>query len=145
MILLGITGGTGCGKTTALETIRDLGGLCLDCDEIYHDLLKSDPELLSSIGNRFPGTVKGGGLDRKALGARVFGDPDALRDLNALTHPAVRRKIQEILEQKRPTLAAIDAIGLFESGLAALCTATVAVTAPEERRAERLMAREGIS
>ena len=145
MILLGITGGTGCGKTTALEAIRDLGGLTLDCDEIYHDLLKHDPKLLASIEDRFPGTVKEGVLDRKALGARVFGDPAALRDLNGLTHPAVRRRIQEILEKEQPDLAAIDAIGLFESGLADLCTATVAVTAPEDRRAERLVAREGIS
>ena len=144
MITIGITGGTGCGKTTALEVIRELGGIVLDCDAIYHDLLKTDATLLNAIEDRFPGTVTDGSLDRKKLGAIVFSDEKALRDLNRITHSAVKKKVMELLAAQ-PRLAAIDAIALFESGLASLCDVTVAVTAPEEVRIARLMARDGIS
>ncbi len=142
-MILGITGGTGCGKTTLLSLIREQGGLVLDCDEIYHGLLASDPALLASLAQRFPGTVTGGTLDRKKLGAIVFADKQALADLNKLTHSAVRAEVERRLEEA-PKLAAIDAIALFESGLDSLCDVTVAVTAPLESRVQRLMARDGI-
>ena len=143
-MILGITGGTGCGKTTLLEEIRKLGGTVLDCDAIYHGLLISDKAMLSAIESRFPGVVEGGSLNRKKLGAIVFSDPQALLDLNAITHSAVKQEVLRQLEAK-PALAAIDAIGLFEGGLAELCDVTVAVTAPEEMRIQRLVKRDGIS
>lgn len=143
-MILGITGGTGCGKTTLLKEIQKLGGLVLDCDAIYHELLLSDREMLSSIKARFPGVVENGSLNRKKLGAIVFTDEQALLDLNAITHSAVKQEVLRRLEEK-PALAAIDAIGLFEGGLAELCDVTVAVTAPTELRVQRLMQRDGIS
>ena len=143
-MILGITGGTGCGKTTLLKEIQKLGGLVLDCDAIYHELLLSDREMLSSIEARFPGVVEDGSLNRKKLGAIVFTDEQALLDLNAITHSAVKQEVLRRLEEK-PALAAIDAIGLFEGGLAELCDVTVAVTAPTELRVQRLMQRDGIS
>ncbi len=141
--IIGITGGTGCGKTTALNAIRDLGGTVIDCDAVYHRLLKDDQGMLSRIAQRFPGTVEGGVLDRKKLGSIVFTDADALLDLNRITHSAVKAEVLRLLPPI-PTLVAIDAIGLFEGGLAELCDTTVAVTAPEADRITRLMAREGI-
>ena len=143
-MIIGITGGTGCGKTTLLDLIREQGGTVLDCDAVYHELLATDESLLRTIGSRFPGTVENGQLQRKKLGAIVFADPEALQDLNAITHGAIRQEVLRRLEQK-PRLAAIDAISLFESGLDALCHVTVAVTAPEEDRIRRLMLRDGIS
>lgn len=143
-MIIGITGGTGCGKTTLLDLIRAQGGLVLDCDEIYHNLLKTDPALLQSIENRFPGTVENGRLQRKKLGAIVFADPQALEDLNRITHHAITADVLRQLAAE-PALAAIDAIGLFESGLNGLCDVTVAITAPTEDRIRRLMARDGIS
>lgn len=143
-MILGITGGTGCGKTTLLDILREKGCMVLDCDAIYHELLTRDEALLSAISARFPGTVEKGVLQRKKLGSIVFADPDALRDLNAITHGAVLGEVRRRLEAK-PALAAIDAIALFEGGLAALCDVTVAVTAPEASRVRRLMARDGIS
>ena len=143
-MIFGITGGTGCGKTTALQAIESLGGLVLDCDAIYHELLKTDPSLLEAINARFPGVVENGELQRKKLGAIVFADPQALLDLNAITHAAVKAEVERRLETA-PALAAIDAIELFDSGLASLCDATVAIVAPLEDRVRRLMARDSIS
>ena len=143
-MILGITGGSGCGKTTLLNIVRARGGLVLDCDEIYHRLLKTDEALLRSIEARFPETVKEGVLRRKTLGDLVFADESALKDLNRITHGAVKREVMGLLETE-PRLAAIDAIALFEGGLAELCDTTVAVTAPEAQRIRRLMARDGIS
>ena len=142
-MILGITGGTGCGKTTLLKVIEENGGLILDCDAIYHELLASDESLLRAIENRFPGTVENGALQRKKLGSIVFSDENALRDLNKITHGAIKAEVLQRLEE-RPKLAAIDAIALFEGGLAELCDVTVAVTAPAEIRVKRLMLRDNI-
>ena len=143
-MIIGITGGTGCGKTTLLNVIEGQGGLILDCDAIYHQLLQRDRGLLNAIETRFPGTVENGVLQRKKLGALVFSDENALLDLNKITHSAVKAEVLRQLES-RPKLAAIDAIALFEGGLAELCDVTVAVTAPAEVRVQRLMKRDGIS
>ncbi len=143
-MIIGITGGTGCGKTTLLAVIESFGGTVIDCDAIYHQLLSQDTHLLSQIQDRFPGTVSHGILDRKKLGSIVFQDPQALLDLNVITHSAVKAVVLSKLSPA-PKLAAIDAIGLFESGLDKLCDITVAVTAPKQARIARLMAREGIT
>jgi dephospho-CoA kinase len=141
--IIGITGGSGCGKTTLLQCIGEKGGLILDCDAIYHGLLTSDGQLLSQIDSRFPGVVEQGQLQRKKLGAIVFSDEKALQDLNKITHSAVKAAVTQRLQGHK--LVAIDAIALFEGGLAELCHTTVAVTAPTEDRVRRLMARDGIS
>ena len=143
-MIIGSTGGTGSGKTTLLNLIAQKGGVILDCDAIYHRLLITDKTLLKNIEARFPGTVQQGILDRKALGNIVFSDEAALADLNRITHSAIYAEVLRQLSAN-PRLAAIDAIGLFEGQLAALCDVTVAVTAPEEQRVQRLMERDGIS
>ncbi len=143
-MIIGITGGTGCGKTTALQAIAALGGEIWDCDAIYHRLLQENPTLVASIEARFPGVTENGILNRKKLGNIVFSDENALLDLNAITHAAVKTEVLRLLEAK-PALAAIDAIGLFEGGLAPLCDFTVNIAAPEQARIARLMARDGIS
>lgn len=143
-MIIGITGGTGSGKTAFLDVIREHGGLVLDCDAIYHQLLQTDEAMLSAIEERFPGVVENGQLQRKKLGAIVFADPQALKDLNGITHKAVK---QEVLRRLSPAngLTAIDAIGLFEGELDPLCDVTVAITAPEKTRIQRLMERDTIT
>ena len=143
-LIIGITGGTGCGKTTLLSAVQAAGGLVLDCDAIYHGLLNTDKALLDAIDSRFPGTVEGGVLQRKKLGDLVFANRMALLDLNRITHGAVKREVIRRLETASG-LAAIDAIALFEGGLAELCHVTVAVTAPVEDRVRRLVQRDGIT
>lgn len=144
--VLGITGPSGSGKTTLLKAFAENGGLTMDCDQIYHELLKKDGVLLSSIENRFPGTVANGSLDRKKLAEIVFNDPAALEELNSITHSAVKNEVLRRLENTPGGVSvAIDAIGLFESELDKVCDATVAVIAPENVRVQRLIYRDGIT
>lgn len=147
MKIIGITGGTGCGKTTALNELERRGALLIDCDAVYHRMLETDRPMLDEIEKYFPGAVIDGKLDRKALGAVVFTDEEALRDLNIITHRHINLEIRRILREHAMnggTLAAIDAIELFSSGLAKRCTATIGVIADREVRIDRIMRRDGI-
>lgn len=143
-MIIGITGGTGSGKTTLLRLIAAADGLILDCDLIYHQLLAYDTALQTAIAQLFPDVMENGKINRKQLGSIVFSDPAALAALNAITHTAVKNEVIRQLESK-PALAAIDAIGLFESQLDELCDVTVAVTAPAQQRIARIVSRDSIS
>ncbi len=146
--LVGITGGTGTGKTTALRSAEAQGMLAIDADVVYHDLCESCTPMLEEIDARFPGAVEGGMLQRKKLGAVVFSDPAALADLSGITYRYVVDAIDGLLARHAAaggTAAAIDAINLIGTPLEKRLNATVAVTAPEQERIARLVAREGIS
>lgn len=148
LTVIGITGGTGCGKTTALKELEKRGALIIDCDALYHRLLESDEPMIAELKANFPGAVVDGVLDRKALGRIVFSDSDALLRLNAITHRYVNLALAELLRQHAMaggSLAAIDAIELISSGVSKKCTATIAVTADRALRIQRIMARDGIS
>lgn len=147
MFIIGITGGTGAGKTTALDVLSEMGALIIDCDAVYHGLTANSTEMLSEINTRFPGVVVDGVLQRKELGKIVFDDFEALQDLNAITHKYVKLEVRRLIDNwdaNGGKIAAIDAIALNESGLGEMCNFTVAVIAPAEKRAKRIMAREGI-
>ena len=148
MMIVGITGPTGSGKTTALKVIREMGGCVLDLDAVYHGLLKTDAGLLRELDARFHGVIRNGELDRKALGNIVFADKQALSDLNAITCKYILAETDRQLEaaqRQGVPIAAIDAINLLEGDLPERCDVTVAVTAPVEIRVGRLMERDGIS
>lgn len=154
MQVIGITGGSGCGKTTVLQELETHGALVLDADAVYHELLETDPALCAEIGEAFPAAVSqcgdGTGLkvDRGILGGLVFRNPQALQLLNQITHRHIGAEIRRRLRDwamRGGSLAAIDAIALHGSGADALCDWTLAVTAPEETRIRRIMARDGIS
>ena len=148
MTVIGITGPTGAGKTTALNALNDLGGCIIDADAVYHDLTLTSVPMREEIIARFGPVYDGNVLDRKKLGAVVFQDKAALADLNAITHKYVdeetARRIAQARREGRPA-AAIDAIALLESSLVRYCDCTVAVTAPAELRIRRIMKRENIS
>ena len=148
MKIIGLTGGSGTGKTTAPNVLRSLGACCIDADELYHSLTRESEPMRRELIERFGEVYNGNELNRKALGNVVFADPAALSDLNAVTHKYVTRETLTILRERAmagDTVAALDAIGIFEAGLDRICAAVFGVLAPEETRVARLMNREGIS
>jgi len=144
MTIIGLTGGSGGGKTTALQVLEDLGAHVIDCDLLYHKLLAENGGMVGEIVARFPDALVDGVLNRKALGKIVFQDQEALEALNAITHRHICEAVDCEIKAYEGTLIAIEAIALIESGLANRCTSVVGILAPEEDRIRRIMVREGI-
>ncbi len=149
MIIIGLTGPTGAGKTTVLSALEGLDCAVVDCDGVYHRLLETSPELLGELTERFGRSIldSRNKLDRKALGRVVFGDPAALADLNRLTHRHILAELERLTGEAKGSGkrgVVYDAIALWESGLGSRCQVTVAVLAPPEARVARIMARDGI-
>lgn len=148
MTIVGITGGSGCGKTTALQELEKRGALLLDCDAVYHELLRDSDSLITELETAFPGAVADGVLRRDRLGEIVFQNVQKLKLLNEITHRHIMAEITRRLRDwgmQGGTLAALDAIELNSSGLKERCDFTIAVTALDETRIARIMARDGIS
>ncbi|MBR4953110.1 MAG: threonylcarbamoyl-AMP synthase, partial [Oscillospiraceae bacterium] len=148
MKIVGITGGSGCGKTTALNVLERMGALVIDCDALYHELTETSEEMRAELISRFGEVYDGNTLDRKKLGEVVFGDKDELLALNEITHKFVRAGIAERLRKHAlsgGTLAAIDAIALIEGTSGKLCSVKFGVLAPIEERVKRLLKREGVT
>ena len=149
MRIIGITGPTGCGKTTLLRVIAAHGGTVIDCDALYWQMLSEGGALAQALAAAFPGAfLPDGTFDRAAMRARVFSDPAQMARLNEIVFDHVGRAVRRRLDAARAAgcrLFAVDAINLFESGLSGLCTHTVGVLAPEALRAARIMARDGLS
>ena len=145
-VVLGITGGTGAGKTSALNAIKDLGGSVLDCDAIYHKMLEEDSGMRKDISAAFPGVFNSSGqLDRQKLGQEVFTKKERLDQLDGIVFRHMLPKLEKTILETPGELCAIDAINLLEGGLDRLCDCTIAVTAPAELRVRRIMARDNIS
>jgi L-threonylcarbamoyladenylate synthase len=141
--VIGLTGPSGSGKSTLSGMLQANGALVLDADAIYHRLT-DEPWLQEKLENRFPGVVQNGVLDRKKLGAIVFADEQARRDLNAITHGAVRAELQRQTRAYAGNLVVLDVPLLFESGIDRDCTLTIGITAPRELCLQRICARDGI-
>ena len=145
-LIVGITGPTGAGKTSALRALEQLGGCVLDCDAIYHDMLRSDDGLRRALTDAFGSVFTADGqLDRQKLGTLVFGDPQQLERLNTIIYAHLPRELERRMAASPAPIIGIDAINLVESGLSKLCDRTLAVLAPVEDRIRRIMARDGIS
>lgn len=146
--LIGITGPSGSGKTSALKLLERGGALVLDCDAVYHELLERDGELLDALQARWPDAFAGAVLDRRKLAKIVFSDPDALGQLNEITHCFIYREIERRLTEfalNGGRMAALDAIELISSGLGAVCDCVIGILAVPETRISRIMHRDGIS
>ena len=144
-LVIGFTGPTGAGKTSALRALERMGGLVLDCDAVYHELLRTDEPLRAAITAAFgPVFAPDGSLDRRKLGAAVFADPAEMEKLNAIIFDRLPQELLRRINDSDTPLIGIDAINLVESGLSRLCRRTVAVLAPAETRVRRIMARDGI-
>ena len=145
MLIIGLTGPTGAGKTTALEVLGELGFTVVDCDALYDELLRWDESLKQELRGAFGDSFfQDGKLNKKALGKLVFADQKAMARLNGIVFSAVGTAVEEIIEKSTARGVVIDAINLVESGLARRCDFTVALTAPAEVRLRRIMARDGI-
>ena len=145
MMIIGLTGPTGAGKTTALQVLEEMGFTIVDCDALYYALLREDQglrqKLTDTFGNVF---LPDGQLSRPALGKLVFGDRRAMDQLNAIVFPAIHAAVEKIIAACTGRGVVVDAINLIECGLGERCDLTVALTAPPEIRLRRIMERDGI-
>jgi len=146
MIVLGLTGSIGMGKSTTACFFAEEGVPVLDADAVVHDLYEG--EAVAPIEAAFPGTTVGGKVDRHKLGERVIGDEDAMRRLEAIVHPLVRKVEARFLaaaEKSGAEVAVLDIPLLFETGGEARCDAVVVVSAPPEVARERVLERPGMT
>jgi dephospho-CoA kinase len=145
MIRVGLTGGIGSGKTTVARVFQTLGVPVFEADAEGRRVLGEEPEVIQAVAERFGRAIlRGGTVDRKALAGVVFNEPEALQALNAIVHPAVRQGFQRWAEaQPTPYVIMVSAI-MVESGSSRLMDRIVVVTAPEQLRIQRVMARDGV-
>ena len=148
MRVLGLTGSIGMGKSTAAKMLRRLGLPVHDADAVVHRLIGPRGAAVEAVGQAFPGVVEGDRVDRPRLGAKVFNDPAALRDLEAILHPLVRRAARAFLKRQARAgkdLAVLDIPLLFETGGEQLCDAVATVSAPARVQRSRVLSRANMT
>jgi dephospho-CoA kinase len=149
-LLVGLTGGIATGKSTVADLLRDLGAEIIDADVLAREVVEPGEPALDEIVAEFGRSVREatGRLDRKALGAIVFADPERRRKLEAITHPRIRERFQRQLDTLTARdfrgLVFFDAAVMIESGNYRNMDRLVVVVADEPTQIARLMARDGI-
>ena len=148
MIILGLTGSIGMGKSTIAGNFRRLGIPIYDADETVHDLLKPNGEAFLLIKEMFPEAVKKGVIDRDVIAAKVFGDEDSLCRIEEVLHPLVRRQERKFLglcarEGRRQVV--LDIPLLFETGSENRCDVVITVSAPAFVQEHRVLKRRGMT
>jgi dephospho-CoA kinase len=134
-VTVAVTGPFASGKSTFVRILGELGAETVSADEIVHDLLAENGEAITRVVERFGEDVlKERGVDRRALGRKVFRDPKALQDLEAILHPLVHRETRRRIEDSGTDLFVAEIPLLFESARSGAFDYTVALTVPEERR-----------
>jgi dephospho-CoA kinase len=147
MIILGLTGSVGMGKSTAAAMLRRLGVPVHDADAAVHRLMARGGAAVARVAAAFPGVERDGGIDRRALGARVFGDDAALKRLERILHPLVRRDELRFLKfwrTRAADLVVLDVPLLFETGGERRCDCVAVVSAPFFLQRQRVLARPGV-
>jgi dephospho-CoA kinase len=148
MIVLGLTGSIGMGKTTTARMFADEGIPVHDADATVHALYATGGEAAGPIGDVFPSAVKDGAVDRQALAAGIAGNPEALARLEAIVHPLVARSRDSFLERARRAgaeVVVLDMPLLFETGAHEALDATVVVSAPADAQRQRVLDRPGMT
>src|SRR5262249_58401147 len=136
VIVVGLTGSIGMGKSTAADLLRRLGHPVYDADAAVHRLLGRGGAAVAAVGARFPGVVRDGAVDRAAVGRIVFGDRAALKALEAIVHPlvyAAQRRFLRTHARHRTPLVVLDIPPLFEGGGWRRGAANAVVRAPAAR------------
>ena len=148
MLLVGLTGGIGAGKSTVARMLADRGAVVVDADRLARDAILRGTPGHARIVEEFGGDVVGpdGEIDRAALAARVFDDPERRRLLESITHPHVFEGIRRTVEEHRDrdSVVVFDAALLMGSGFDQPCEVVVVVTAALEERVERVAASRGM-
>jgi dephospho-CoA kinase len=144
--VIGVTGNTGAGKSTAAHALKRAGVRILDADLIARELQMPGQPALGDIVDAFGADMLNadGTLDRKKLGGLVFNDPPSLKKLDTIMWPRIMREIQQRIAASQQDIA-IDAALLFETGMQVLCDETWLVTAPDNLRCQRIMRRDNIT
>ena len=144
---IGLTGGIGCGKSAVGAVLRELGADYADADQLVHELLAAGSPVVEQVAARFGRDVlaSDGGVDRKRLAAVVFADPAALRDLEALLHPAVRAELRQRMAASTAPAFVLDAIKLIEGGLVKEVDSVWVVTSDPAEQRRRLIDLRGMS
>jgi len=148
VILIGLTGSIGMGKSTTAAMFREAGVPVYDADAAVHDLYDQGGAAVGPVGEAFPGVVKDGRVDREALRQAVLGNPEALKRLNAIVHPLVGRDrigFFQRAEADGADMVVLDIPLLFETGGHANVDAVVVASAPAEMQRERVLARPGMT
>jgi dephospho-CoA kinase len=148
MMILGLTGSIGMGKTTAAAEFRRLGLPVFDSDAAVHALLAASGAGVIPVSKQFPCALKKNAIDRSVLGEKVFGDPAALRSLEEILHPLVRQAQSGFLRRwaaRRAPLVLCDIPLLFETGAETRCDAVAVVSAPPFVQSQRVLARPGMT
>lgn len=146
MILIGLTGSIGMGKSTTAAMFREAGVPVYDADAAVRDLYDVGGAAVAPVGEAFPGVVRDGAIDREALRQRVLGDPAALQRLNAIVHPLVGRHrvgFFQRMQAEGHDMVVLDIPLLFETGGHANMDAVVVASAPEDQQRARVLARPG--
>jgi dephospho-CoA kinase len=148
MIVIGLTGSIGMGKSTLAMQLQSLGAKVCSADAIVHQLMGKGGKAVAAIGELFQGVVKDGAVDRKALGAIVFNDKEQLKRLEQLLHPLVVAAENTFVWQQRclgARMAVLDIPLLFETGADQRCDVTMVVSAPHFLQRQRVLKRAGMS
>jgi dephospho-CoA kinase len=149
VIVLGLTGSIGMGKSTAAAMLRRLGAPLFDADLAVHRLLAPSGAAVPAVSAAFPGVeTEAGGIDRAQLGQRVFTDPAALRRLEAILHPMVAVEERRFLARsraRRVPLAVLDIPLLFETGAERQCDYVLVVSASALVQRQRVLRRPGMN
>lgn len=148
IIILGLTGSIGMGKSETARMFRRLAVPVFDADAAVHRLMAKGGAAVKAVAKAFPGVAEDGAIDRKALGAQVFGQPAKLRQLEAILHPRVRDAEKVFLRHAvahRRKLAVLDVPLLFETGGQARCDYIAVVSAPAFIQRQRVLSRPGMT
>ena len=148
MIIAGLTGSIGMGKSETAKMFRALGIPVYDADAAVHAIYAPGGSAVAPVEAAFPGVTNANGVDRDALAKRVLNDPAALKKLEAIVHPLVGLEQQKFLEQaaaENRELIVIDVPLLYETGGQKRVDCVVLVSAPYELQRERVLARPGMS